>query len=46
MKRYEFTITIAGEGDDEASAWVQACEAFALDPGIPDPENIAVYATE
>jgi len=39
MKTYEFTIKIRGTGSDEEAAWIDACEAFALDPGINDPEN-------
>lgn len=39
MAQYHFTITISGNGEDEQCAWVDACEAFALDPGINDPEN-------
>lgn len=39
MATFHFTITLAGSGSDEASAWVDACESFALDPGVYDPEG-------
>lgn len=37
MKRYEFDITIAGNGNDVDEAWNNAVEAFSEDPGVtPD----------
>ena len=32
---YEFTVTLRGKGSDEESAWQDAVEAFAEDPGAP-----------
>lgn len=46
MKRFEFTITIVGDGDCSDGAWIDACEAFSLDPGIPDPERTVVTEDE
>jgi len=40
MKTYHFTITLGGSGEDESAAWVDACESFALDPGMPDTELV------
>ena len=39
MKRFEFTITIAGYSDvgNPDEAWLDACEGFGLDYGVcPD----------
>ena len=33
MKRFEFTITMAGYGEDKDEAWRDACEGFTLDNG-------------
>ena len=33
MKKYEFTITIVGDGDCPQDAWEDACDAFSLDYG-------------
>lgn len=35
MKRYEFKLTLAGEGDDELDAWLDAVESFSSSPGLP-----------
>jgi hypothetical protein len=35
MKRYTFTIQIAGVGENEQEAWLDATEAFDQDPGMP-----------
>jgi hypothetical protein len=41
MKRYEFTITLSGEGNNAQEAWEDAVEAFQLDPGAP-PDSYAL----
>jgi hypothetical protein len=33
--RYEFSVVIAGDGNDKESAWIDAVEHFALDCGNP-----------
>jgi hypothetical protein len=40
MLKYEFTITIAGYGDSQDAAWMDACTAFYLDPGLPLDDNV------
>jgi hypothetical protein len=35
MPRYEFTVTLSGEGDTEEEAWLDAVNAFCDDPGEP-----------
>lgn len=42
MKRFEFTITLAGQGDCADGAWIDAVNSFGDDPGMPDPENTKV----
>ena len=37
LRTFEFTVTLRGEGMVEAEAWLDAIEAFADDPGDPDP---------
>ena len=37
LRTFEFTVTLRGEGLDEDEAWMDAIEAFADDPGAPDP---------
>ena len=37
LRTFEFTITLRGEGLDADEAWADAVEAFADDPGNPDP---------
>ena len=44
MKRYEFTITIAAEGETADEAWNEAVTALALDPGATPDES--EYTTE
>lgn len=39
--RYEFRITLAGEGDDEVDAWIDACESFERSPGLP-PDDFEI----
>jgi hypothetical protein len=39
LRTFEFTVTISGEGLDEAEAWMDAVEAFTRDPGTPDPAS-------
>ena len=46
MSQYHFTITISGNGTDEQEAWLDACEGFTLDPGIPDAERIEIIPTD
>jgi hypothetical protein len=37
MKTYEFTITLSATAADADTAWEQALEAFAMDPGtVPE----------
>jgi len=38
MKKYEFTVTIIGQGETIDEAWVEACDALAMDPSLP-PDN-------
>lgn len=38
MRKFEFHLTITGEGDTLEEAWRDAVESFTLDPGAyPDP---------
>tara|TARA_Y100000310_G_scaffold301887_1_gene338727 strand:+ start:104 stop:343 length:240 start_codon:yes stop_codon:yes gene_type:complete len=37
LRTFEFTLTLRGEGLDDAEAWVDAVDAFCDDPGDPDP---------
>ena len=37
LRTFEFTVTLRGDGLDEAEAWIDAVEAMAADPGDPDP---------
>lgn len=39
MKRYEFTITLGGYGENADEAWQDACERFSQDPGITPDES-------
>lgn len=41
MPRYEFQITLVGEGDTPEKAWQDAIESFESDPG-PAPEEFVV----
>lgn len=41
MKQYEFTVTIIGVGEDVDEAWVEACDALAMEPCEP-PENYKI----
>lgn len=43
MKRFEFAITLAGQGNCADGAWVDAINSFEADPGIPDAEQIKVF---
>jgi hypothetical protein len=36
LRTFEFTVTLRGEGLDEAEAWLDAVEAFCHSPGDPD----------
>lgn len=36
--RAEFTVTIIGQGETLDEAWVEACDALAMEPCEP-PEN-------
>jgi len=41
IKRYEFHVTIAGEGINPVEAWQEACQGFALNPGAtPEADEI------
>jgi hypothetical protein len=39
MNRYEFTITLSGEGNTPEEGWQDAVEAFELDPGNLDADR-------
>lgn len=39
MKRYEFSITIAGYGENADEAWEDACEGFSQDAGATPDEG-------
>ena len=39
MNRYEFTITLSGEGNTPDEGWRDAVEAFELDPGNLDADR-------
>jgi hypothetical protein len=41
--RFEFTVTLSGCGECADDAWSDAVSAFAIDPGMPDPERTEVY---
>jgi hypothetical protein len=32
-RRFRFVVELQGEGDDEDAAWIDACDAFAIEPG-------------
>ena len=39
--RFEFTVTLSGEGEDIDEAWLNAVIALSLDPGdVPDEYTI------
>ena len=42
MARYEFTLTLSGEGENEDEAWLDAVEAFGCDPGTPPNPGVVV----
>lgn len=42
MKHYLFKVTLSGYGDSLQSAWDDATEQFAQDPGAPDDEGYTV----
>lgn len=42
MKHYLFKVTLSGYGDDLKSAWDDATEQFAQDPGAPDDDDYTV----
>ena len=46
MARYEFTITIAGEGDTPEEAWDNGVEAFSDDPGATPDEFVRIETDE
>jgi hypothetical protein len=35
IKRYEFTLTLSGEGETELQAWIDVCDSFSVDYGLP-----------
>lgn len=45
MRRYEFKLTLSGEGEDEHDAWLDAVEAFSSSPGLP-PDDYEVYTED
>jgi len=47
MKRYEFSITLGGYGDNADEAWVDAVEGFQQDLGAtPDEDDYTVEEEE
>jgi len=46
MPRYEFTLTLTGEGDNADEAWEDAVEAFSCEPGLPPFEGVLVEGEE
>ena len=42
MKNYVFKVTLSGYGNDLQSAWDDAVEKFAEDPGAPDDEEYTI----
>ena len=41
MKKFDFRVTLSGEGADPDDAWLDAIDAFASAPGpIPDDYDI------
>ena len=47
MKRYEFAITLVGDGNTPDEAWNDAVEGFMLEPGItPDKSEYTVEDEE
>ena len=36
LRTFEFTVTLRGDGLDEAEAWLDAVEVFCHSPGDPD----------
>lgn len=42
MARYEFTVTLSGEGDTPEDAWEDAVGSFTDDPGLPPVEPVLV----
>lgn len=43
MRRYEFTITLSGQGNCADGAWVDAVNSFGGDPGTPDEDQTKVF---
>ena len=41
--KYEFTITMYGDGENPDEAWKDAIEAISLDPG-DTPEDYELFA--
>lgn len=39
IKRWEFTVTLSGIGDDISEAWQDAVTQFSVDPGAPPLED-------
>jgi len=46
MTRYLFKLELGGDGDTPEAAWQDAIEAFMLDPGMPEPEDITIEQKE
>ncbi len=46
MKHYLFKVTLSGYGETLESAWQDATEQFAQDPGAPDDEDYKVEDEE
>lgn len=42
MARYEFTVTLSGEGDTPEDAWADAVASFTDDPGLPSEKPVLV----
>lgn len=44
-RQYEFHVTLCGYGETKDQAWLNACEALAIEPGEP-PENADTVTRE
>jgi len=42
MKRYEFTLTLSGYGNNIQEAWNDATDSFAQDPGSPEDTDYEI----
>lgn len=42
IRRWEFTVTLSGIGDDISEGWQDAVTQFSTDPGAPPDEGNSV----